>query len=263
MQAATVQEVVPGVVMIVSCHKFLGTRVADAEFGLREDEVRGWPVHVIVGDPALHSDHEFRGRTLVVRCEDSYCHLLKKVACALRALLARYDVQHGVLRCGDDLVFNRARLYEFLEAAERGEVGGQYVGRLLPSRGPPGGAHHDAFMVDFFATHPEDFGNPLNGLAGRRAGFGQYCVVPSVPYVSGVIMYLGVAACLAVVEGMERVGMDVFASEPGRGFPYLIEDIGIGYLMDRAGVAADDRPGFYSDHGLTSDCLAYHTNRYR
>lgn len=257
---------VPGVILVTSCHKHLGTRVAEMAL-LRSDEFEGWPVHAVVGDPSLPREFELRGRLLVVRCEDSYVHLLKKVALAVRALCgALYDVRHGVLRCGDDLEFDAAELRRFLRERERPGDAAHYAGRPvgLPAaseRAAP--ARHDPFMVHYYRGHPEDFRDPLHGLAGREDGFERYSVVPAGAYVSGVMLFLSARACALVVAHMEAVGFDVFAHDPLYGYPYIIEDVGIGHILRRAGVPITPVHGMYDDHGLAPGCIAHHSNRYK
>ena len=53
---------------------------------------------------------------MTIKCEDSYIHLLKKFILAIKYLNEIYIIEQGVLRCGDDLVFNEKNLVSFLNS---------------------------------------------------------------------------------------------------------------------------------------------------
>ena len=63
----------------------------------------------------LNKDFELIDDILFIKCEDSYLHLLKKLALSLKYIYKLFNIKQGVLRCGDDLIFNENNLIKFLE----------------------------------------------------------------------------------------------------------------------------------------------------
>lgn len=252
---------VDGVVLVTCCVKHLTTRYV--EFVKNMPSVEGWKVHALIGDPGLPCPYrvdEDDPRILHIRCEDSYLHLMKKVAMGIRAVLDMYNVRVGVLRCGDDLVVNEPLLRTFLSKV-RDDKSLQYVGRVI---GTPGGfATVNNFMVHYLDNHPEDFDVDRNGLAHHKPTYRAYNIVPAGQYISGVAFFLGVPACRALLDHMDRVHLDVFWRCKNTGcMPYLIEDIGVGYVMRVADIRMDSFPSMYSDD-YSPDCIMCHTNKYR
>jgi hypothetical protein len=95
---------VDGIILIISCQKHQFTRLI--EYKLPNDTYCNWKVINVIGDIFLDKDYILNGNTLIVKCEDSYIHLLKKVILALKYVYEIFDIKQGVLRCGDDVIFN-------------------------------------------------------------------------------------------------------------------------------------------------------------
>jgi len=103
---------VEGIILIISCQKHKNTRLK--EFALPKDNYNGWEVIYVVGDLSSKYEYIFQGNLLTIKCEDSYIHLLKKVVLAIEILYQNFNIKQGILRCGDDLIFNEEKLVEFL-----------------------------------------------------------------------------------------------------------------------------------------------------
>jgi hypothetical protein len=103
---------VNGIILVLSCQKHLPTRVK--HFKLPKNEYAGWKVIYVIGDLFLDCDYKFENEFLFVKCEDSYIHLLKKLVLSLKYLYQTFDIKEGVLRAGDDLLFNEDILVKFL-----------------------------------------------------------------------------------------------------------------------------------------------------
>jgi hypothetical protein len=50
---------------------------------------------------------------MYIKCEDSYLHLFKKLVLSLKYLKECFNIKEGILRCGDDLIFNENNLVNF------------------------------------------------------------------------------------------------------------------------------------------------------
>ena len=253
---------IDGIVLVISCHKHMDTRLK--EFGPKKDSYADgrWKVVEVLGDPRLPKKFEWIDeRRLVIRCEDSYVHLMKKVVLAMDILMVLFDIREGFLRCGDDLVFYEDRLDAFL----RGPKPGHYVGKLAYGPSPVVSTRRDTFMTDYYARHSEDFWNPMHGLLGLDRTFEDWDKIPDAgAYAGGVVVYLSLLACQALVQKMRSIEYDVLHKCPVRGFyPYIIEDVGVGYALRGAFplVPMD----LYVDHANdpSETALAWHTNKYK
>lgn len=254
------RKAVPGVILVLSCHKHVGQRVP--MMGIVNGEVAGWPVVVVIGNPLIENEYEMRDeKVTVIRCEDSYFHLNKKGALAMKLISELYDVTHGILRCNDDLVFNFEALGNFFKEVEDGALGdyvGHDCGQNLDFSKP---THHDSFSADYYRSRPDDFDNPLFGMQNiDLEKLDAHCEFPTVHSASGVLMYLSKRACSEVVRRMESIQFDQFTGVAGHGFPYILDDVSIGYMMREAGFIFEHRQ-MYDDHKLVMEpwCLAYHT----
>lgn len=256
------KKIVPGVILVLSCHKHVATRVPLMKL---DKQFAGWPIVTVIGDPSISNDFErYEGEnsdTFVLKCEDSYSHICKKSALAMRLILQTYDITHGVLRCNDDLILNFDALGKFLNEVEGGDVP-DYVGYDASAyKDFSKRTFFSSWVIDYHRQRLEDFTNPLLGLQGREVEFGKYCEFPTVHFASGVLMYLSKNACTEIVRCNASIGFDVFTHVEGYGYPYICEDVGIGYMMMKAGYVLQDRR-MYSDVSLVMEpwCLAHHTS---
>jgi hypothetical protein len=73
-----------GVILVLSCQKYKETRLK--EFSLPKNEYCGgmWKVIYVLGDLFLDKEFTLNGNIMTIRCEDSYIHLLKKLALAVK-----------------------------------------------------------------------------------------------------------------------------------------------------------------------------------
>lgn len=248
MEQPSVKEQVDGIVLITSCKKHYSTRVQ----ALAVPEYYGrWKVHIVLGNPALDVPFKITGMFLTVRCEDSYIHLLKKVALAISALYQSYDIQKGIVRAGDDLVFNDHLFSQFLETATTPGV--DCVGKVsgTPLRKSQPKTRTDKFMYQYYRKHPEDFCDPLHGLQDvTLEKLLAYSRVPEGEYAIGVLAYFSSRACKAVLSHMSERNFDVFCPEDVDGttaFPYTIEDLGIGYILRRHGMSIVPKHDTFAD----------------
>ena len=107
-----IKEIVEGIILVLSCKKHQHTRLS--EFKLQKNNYSGWKVIYVVGDFFLEENYTLKEDLLTIYCEDSYLHLLKKLGLSLKYLYEHFVIKQGVLRSGDDLMFNEQRLESFL-----------------------------------------------------------------------------------------------------------------------------------------------------
>ena len=105
---------VDGIILILSCEKHRYTRLQ--QYGLHETQINNWKVIKVIGDLFLDKPYKFEDNILFLKCEDSYIHLLKKLALSIKYLYETFIIKEGILRCGDDLIFNKIELTNFLNS---------------------------------------------------------------------------------------------------------------------------------------------------
>jgi hypothetical protein len=253
-QLITFRENIPGIILVTSCHKYINSRLK--KYGFKNDIFHNWKIHIVMGDPNLKREYELRDNIIILKCEDSYIHLIKKVGLGMKVLNELYNIEQGILRCGDDLNFNERLLKQFLDVKNKTD----YIGRALVSE-----FKMNRFMAEYFETHPQDFENEINGLQNiSLQQIQKASMMPRCVHASGVILYLSKKAVKILIEELEKVKYNIFAKENYQGvdcYPYTIEDIGIGYIMEKSGIQLKNFH-LYSDNS-NQNHIAYHTNEYK
>ena len=275
---------VDGIILVLSCQKHLHTRLKDLR--LPKNEYAGWKVIYVIGDLFLDCDYTLRDDLMVVKCEDSYIHLLKKLGLALKYLYAVFDIKEGVLRANDDLIFNEAILESFVRSPKtmngrpidflgRSSSGTSVFERDLSfANRPSSNSNH---LVYYYNDHPEDFENPQHNIKG--VDISKYTKQPSIPaFLFGPLYYLSNKASAILIEHLESVRYDVFHyDEKTDSYPYTIEDCGVSFIFyykDIDFIHADnwhhndDNFSLRKDNVATNvindtNVLAIHTNLYK
>ena len=249
---------VEGIILIISCQKHKNTRLK--EFALPKDNYNGWEVIYVVGDLSSKYGYMFQGNTLTIKCEDSYIHLLKKVILAIEILYQNFNIKQGILRCGDDLIFNEHKLLEFLNSSDKKDYMGYFIGQPYEFNKQIQ-VCLDYFMLSYYSQHLEDLRNPLHNL--QNVDLRKYITRPSnIPYCSGVLFYISNKACDELVNHMKKINYDVFYEDPEtKSYPYSIEDCGVGFIMYKSKIHLSAYP-MYQDN-YNPKFIAYHTNKYR
>ena len=266
---------VDGIILVISCQKHLNTRLK--EFKLPRDEYGNWKVIYVIGDLLLDCDYKLVGNLMVIKCEDSYIHLLKKVVLSLKYLYEVFDIKEGVLRAGDDLIFTENSLCTFLnttkEYINNGEIdkidymGKSFIGRSLLSQHISEAdlktTINDNYMVNYYNEHPEDIDNPLHNLQG--IDFSKYVKRPHTPVCpSGVLYYISNKSCNILINHLYSINYDIFHyDEYTDSYPYTIEDCSISYILYLNKISFIHYGNMYSDNYIDENCIACHTNKYK
>jgi len=250
---------VEGIILVLSCQKHLNTRLK--EFKLPKNEYLNWKVVYVIGDFFMEKEYELRENNfLYIKCEDSYIHLLKKLTLSIKYLNQIYLIKQGILRCGDDLVFNESILESFLASKKYDFYGQSACGRnyisdnidLLKK------TTIDPFMCEYYKNHPEDFNDPQHNLNG--VDIRKYLVRPDVWGPAGIIYYLSNYACDILVKHMDGIGFNIWHLDKfTNSYPYTIEDCGVTYIMYYHKVNFINNSNF-SDTPLS---IVKHTNKYK
>jgi hypothetical protein len=253
------KEHIKGAILIYSCHKHKDTRLK--EFKLPQDEYDGWKIFYILGNPQINKDF-ILGNTILLKCEDSYIHVAKKVVLGIKFVYENYEVEEGVLRCGDDLVFNETSLKIFLRMDNKQD----YMG-VIANNSPIMVAEQNNFMPSYYLSHQEDFSNPLHGIPYSMNEIMQFNKVPKLKYAGGVVVYLSNKSCRTLIAHFESIGWNIFVSDETYGYPYIIEDIAVGYVLHINNIFLNEYPFYinsladFNKHNRLP--IALHTNKYK
>ena len=207
------------------------------------------------------------GNLMWLKCEDSYIHLLKKLVLALKYVYELHDIKEGVLRSGDDLVYNETILSQFLAVKHKHD----FVGRSPTMRGLPASeinetllksTTRDPFMVNYYLTHPEDFDNPQHNLKG--VDISKYMKRPRIAIgPAGILYYISNRACKILIDLMESISYDIFHfDEETQSYPYTIEDCAVSHIMYTNYIGFVHITHMFSEQP-SNNAIGFHTNMYK
>ena len=253
---------VEGIILILSCQKHLKTRIK--KFKLNKTNYDGWEVIYVIGDFFLNKEYELRDNNfLYVKCEDSYIHLLKKLSLSIKFVNKIFKIKQGILRCGDDLIFNEKNLLEFLNSKKYDFYGKAYCNKdyysenidLLKNIAP------DKFMINYYRGHRQDFSNPhhnLNTMTLKKLE--KYIMRPKIWGPAGVIYYLSNKTSKILVDHMENIDFNIFHLDPfTNSYPYTIEDVGVTFIMYYNKIKFTNFRDFFGTH----NSIVTHTNEFK
>jgi len=269
---------VNGVILILSCQKHKETRLK--EINLKNTSYENWEVVCVIGDLFLDENYKYENNEtthgknyLHIRCEDSYLHLLKKLALSIKALYEIFDIKEGVLRCGDDLYFNEQNLTRFLKSRKYDYYGQSAYGKSYKciNKNVLRKIKQDFFMTRYYEKHPEDFSNPYHNLNGINIS--MYAVRPNIYGAAGVFFFLSNKACAIFVNHMEQINFNILYHDRfTNSYPYVIEDCGVSFIMYMNDIIYIDNQAFISNgtslntnihEFLKTDMIVMHTNKYK
>jgi len=251
---------IPGAILIFSCNKYLETRLK--EFKLPKKDYIGWKVFNIIGNPFLESEYIIHDNLITIKCEDSYIHLLKKVVMAFKIILSLYNISEGILRCGDDLIFDETKLVNFLEKKDKKDYMGYIYckDKFLYKK-------KDNFMVKYFNNHPNDLIEKINGINYTLEEMQKFNEIPGCNYVGGVVVYFSVKSCNLLIYHLEKIKWNIFTMNKDFGYPYIIEDVGVGFILNNSNIYPESY-NLYKEKSTDKkdnfkEAFAYHTNKYK
>ena len=259
------KESVDGIILILSCQKHKETRLK--QFRLSRDWYGKWKVIYVIGDLFLDTEYKMEGNLMWLKCEDSYIHLLKKLVLALKYVYELHDISEGVLRSGDDLVYNDIILEQFLSEKNKHD----FIGRSPTMQGLPASdinevllesTRDDPFMVNYYLTHPEDFENPHHNLKG--VVIEKYTRRPRISIgPEGVIFYISNRSCKILIDHMENISYNIFHfDEATQSYPYTIEDCAVSHIMYMNYIDFVHITHMFSEHP-SNNAIGFHTNMYK
>ena len=257
-------EEVEGIILVLSCEKHKLTRLR--EFGPKQNNYNGWKVIKVIGNYLLDSTYDIQDDILYVKCEDTYAHLLKKLALSIKYLYNTFSIKQGVLRCGDDLIFNEDNLVKFVNSTKYDFYGKSACGKNYDSSlnfNLLKKTLYDPFMMNYYINHQDELVDKNNGMNFTIEEFNKYLVRPNIWGPQGVVYYISSRACNIIMDTMEKINYNIFHfDEFSQNYPYVIEDVGVTYIMYYNLIPFVDGQHFCGNSD-NQDLIAIHTNKYK
>lgn len=259
---------VDGIILVLSCNKHINTRLK--KFKLNKDSYENWKVIYVIGDFFLDNDYKLDGNMMTIKCEDSYIHLLKKLVLSLKYIYEIFDIKKGVLRSGDDLIFNDYFLERFLKLPKKINnedidfLGKSPTGKNLLSKDISDYdiklSRIDNFMVEYYKNHPEDYENPQHNL--KNVDISKYNIRPHIPIgPAGVLYYISNKSCKILINHMDNIKYNIFYyDEYSKSYPYTIEDCAVSFILYYNKISFINYPNMFNDFEDNNDYIALHTN---
>ena len=251
-----------GIILILSCQKHEYNRLN--KYKLNNNEYGLWKVIYVMGDISMDSNYKISNKNgmdiLYIKCEDSYIHLLKKLSLAIKYVIELYNPKKGILRCGDDLIFNEKKLINFLNKPQEDFVGQAWSknNSIDNDKNVLKKTIYDPFMVNYYENHKEDFINPLHKL--KNINIRKYQKRPDIIGPAGVIYYLSIKACTILINHMKKIKYNIFFfDEFSKSYPYTIEDVGVSFIMKFNDINYTNNDNMFD----TKNALVKHTNEFK
>ena len=241
---------VSGIILIITCKNNFSQRVLGNRLRLKYSELSGWPIIYLIGDPNLQSAWERRKCSmsetdvidvLVVKTEDSYINLFKKIVFGYRALSEIYDIEQGIIKCDDDVLLNKSALMEFIETSPKLDYIGKCYSKTdyrLTCPLENIGSKYSADVANYFATH-------LDALAETRKIIphfspDEYARIPALPEgygCAGPLYYVSIHAIRLIIRLFLSCNSNLFHRDPdSNSYPFVCEDIGTSFILGKAGI---------------------------
>jgi hypothetical protein len=255
---------VEGIILILSCKKHRYGRLKNINL---KKQYGGWKVIKVIGNLFLNKEFELVDDILFIKCEDSYIHLIKKLALSLKYLYEIFNIKQGVLRCGDDLIFIEDNLIKFIESQKADFYGRSHdTSKAIQEKylleNLKFNTEYDDFMLNYYINHQNELIDKEHGINMSLEELNKYLIRPILDGPRGVIYYISNKSCKTIINTMENINYNIFhLDEYSNSYPYTIEDIGIIYILYRNKIPCTDNRFFYMDENYyTKDTLAIHTN---
>jgi hypothetical protein len=123
-------------------------------------------------------------------------------------------------------------------------------------------------MLSYYVNHQDE----LEEMKLTLQDIFKLNEVPSCCYTGGVVVYLSTLSCKILIEEMTKISWNIFAHKNEHGYPYIIEDIGIGYILNNNNIfpercnlysSSDAEKRFYYSSNDAFFLIASHTNKYK
>ena len=269
------KQTVKGIILIITCKKYIFSRVVQNKYKLTGDLIQGWKIIYVMSNPNLESDYNLsyindslNSNLLTIKGKDDYIHLFEKVVKAQYICHNLFNITEGIIKCDDDILINRIKFIEFLDNPNKGEYRGRnYKNTSFPNPGPEHCKENrpDNEISNYYLRNPRE----LAEIQKENPSFNpsQYNIVPKLPEGAGGcggIYYLSTRASKVVVDHFKNCNFNVFYYEPiSKSYPFIAEDVGTSFITCYSGIAytCDQNMFCHSfQREINKNALGFHTH---
>ena len=203
-------------------------------FKINDEYINNWKIIYVYGNPYLEEEYKLEKNNLIIKCEDSYIHLFKKLILAMKILNKIFKIEQGILRAGDDLKFFMNRLKLFLNKNKEDYIGKNFnrTNVINPMKKIKFFVKTDNLMVNYYKKNKDDLNNKLNNLS--NIDIKKYNKIPNLTnaIALGHLYYLSNKSIKILIEYFKKYNNDVFYFNKKKKFyPFIFEDIAVGYIL--------------------------------
>jgi len=240
---------IKGVILMISCHKHITDRVNRFLPGIKE--VDGWKIHVVIGNPFINEEYLKFDKLLILKCEDSYIYLIKKLILSFKILYKIYDIEEGIFRIGDDMEMNNNNMENFLLREKKED----YMGVKCWDT-PLNGSNYNDFMFRYYKERIHEMTDPMGGISNLKlSGY----LVPKCTWIQGGNVYTSNKSNKILINHLDDIKYNIFYKDETYGYPFTIEDMGVGFILQLNGIKATFREDFHSNE-KNENSLGWHTD---
>jgi len=257
---------VEGIILVLTCNKYKNNKRLRK---LRLTNYNGWKVIYVVGNLLQKENYIYNSENnfLSIKVEDSYLHLYKKLIKSIEILYELYNIKEGILRCGDDLVFNEINLIKYLKKKDKPDYEGKmnHASIDLPKPYSRYLTNNivDRSMIDYYNRHKEDALNPLHNVA--NINIPDYSIVPVVLngfMAIGILYYISNNACKILCDNFKKANYNIlYFDRYSLSYPYIIEDVATGYVLTMNDIKLVNNIDMWINchENFDKNVIAYHT----
>lgn len=272
------QTQVNGVILIITCQKYFRTRILGNTFRINSHQFTGWPIVYVLGDKDLKQDyaiappdmtHSFNSYILTVKCEDYYAQIFKKIVMAQEAVYEIFNIKYGILKCDDDITFNKPKLKDFLDNMPSCDWMARRYSDIEDFKCP---FNHkcvenliDNSIINYYLRNPQE----LKEVISEKSDFKpeDYVVSPVIPKElsgAGPLYYLSCKASRIIIEYFKKYNYDLYYfDEDSQSYPFVCrEDIGTAFILGNNGIPMTNNPRMFCHawKEFNEDSIGFHTH---
>ena len=268
----TMPECVEGVILVITCAQYFQSRVLNNRYRLKGDKIEGWKIIYVMGNPSQSSDFFIRyhkqldSNLLLVKCPDDYLNLFKKIAMAQEAVHQKYTIKKGILKCDDDILFNKKRLRHYLSLPKPMDYAAKRYDDVVCKNTCPQfcKAYYDISIIQYFRRNPQQ----LKIMRTYKPNFDPraYSRLPKNPDGyggAGGVYFLSKKASEILVAYFKKCDRDTFHKDKDiNAYPFLLEDVGTGFILCKSHMRfhADNNLFAHIHNEHREHAMAFHTH---
>lgn len=270
------KENVEGIIMIISCQKYKNLRIN--KFQKLDDYYNGWKIIYVLGDLFIQNDYELKENILIIKTEDSYLHLFKKIVLAEKFLLDIFEIKQGILKVDDDVLFNINNLNNFLNLKYKNN----FIGRIKKDKNNKCknllnvkkellfNNFNCYFFFNYYNKNQKDLKNKYHGLENislqdLKNKYSKLNYFTTKFGTTGGIYYISKEYCKVLVNYMEKIKFNnLHFDNLSKCYPFLAEDSGTTFILLKCGKKMHNNQNMWMfiDEKINKNSLGISTNIY-